>query len=376
LGTVLDEHLRYISDWRRLELFRTAISAVVRPGDTIVDLGCGSGILGLLCLKAGASHVYAIEESPVIEIARRTYAREGMAELATFVRGMSHRTILPKRAAVVICDHIGCFGFDYGIVHTLRDARSRFLAPNGTLIPRSIRLNVAAVESDAARAKVERWSAPAVPEEFRWLRRLDIGARHAIQLQERDLLSTPAHLADLDLSADNADFLRWTASLSITREGVMDGIAGWFDCELTQGVWMTNSPADESAIDRPQAFLPIDDRIRVRPGDRVLVTIMARPVENIIAWTVDVLPQGLRYAHSSLEAALLSAEAVRRTRPDRVPRIGRNTSARMTVLSYCDERRTAREIEQAILSERPDLLPSRDETARFASQVLAEDTDP
>jgi hypothetical protein len=45
----------------------------------------------------------------------------------------------------------------------------------------------------------------------------------------------------------------------------------------------------------------------------------------------------------------------------------------MIVLSYCDGRRTAREIEQQVLADHPDLLPSPDETVRFVVHVLARD---
>ncbi len=58
---MLDEHLGYRPARTRLQQFRAAIAAIVRPGDTVDDRGCGSGILGLLCLQAGAGHVFGID---------------------------------------------------------------------------------------------------------------------------------------------------------------------------------------------------------------------------------------------------------------------------------------------------------------------------
>ena len=55
MSMILDEHRQYLSDETRLGLFRKAIHKVVRPGDVVVDLGCGTGILGMLAWQAGAA---------------------------------------------------------------------------------------------------------------------------------------------------------------------------------------------------------------------------------------------------------------------------------------------------------------------------------
>lgn len=44
------------------------------------------------------------------------------------------------------------------------------------------------------------------------------------------------------------------------------------------------------------------------------------------------------------------------------------------MLGYCDGRRTAREVEQAVLREHPNLLPSPAEISQFVVQVLGKDT--
>ena len=371
---MLDEHLGYVADRLRLEAFKAAIARVLKPGDRVADVGCGSGVLGLLCLHAGASHVVAIESSGMVEVARQTMERAGLSDRCTFIHTPSHRATLNDPVDLVICDHVGYFGFDYGIVHTLQDARRRFLAPGGRVIPRRIRLEIAAVESDAARAKVDRWRAEGVPREFHWLHHHAVNAKHPVELWRDALLGTPARLGEIDLGSDNPDFFRWTATLRIERGGTMHGLAGWFDCELADGIAMTNSPQSDQAIDRSQAYLPIEEPVPVRAGDEVRVTVMARPADNLIAWVVEFPASGRRFSHSTWQGMLLAPEDLMRTRPDRVPQLSRDGRSRNTVLGYCDGRRTAREIEQAVLQDHPDLLPSRDEISRFVAQVLGRDT--
>ncbi len=196
----LDEHLGYVADRTRLKQFRAAIAEVVCAGDQVADLGCGSGILGLLCLRAGAGRVFGIDSTAMLEVARETFSRAGLVELAVFIRGQSHRVGLPSPVDVVICDHVGYFGFDYGIVHTLQDARRRFLKPGGRLVPARIRLQLGGVESQTCRDKAEGWGAEGVPAEFHWLRQHTVNAKHAVELPRKALLGAPAALGDIDVS--------------------------------------------------------------------------------------------------------------------------------------------------------------------------------
>jgi SAM-dependent methyltransferase len=372
---MLDEHLGYVADRIRLDRFRAAIAKTINAGDRVADLGCGSGILGLLCLRAGAGRVYGIDSTAMLGVARETVSRAGWAERATFIQGHSHRVELPELVDLVICDHVGYFGFDYDIVHTLQDARRRFLKPGGSLIPARIRLQLGAVESEQYRDKAEGWRAEGVPAEFLWLRQYAVNAKHAVELPREALLGAPAALGDIDLSGDNPEFFSWTAELRIERDGAMHGLAGWFECELAEGVWMTNSPLAERPIQRSQAFLPIAEAVPVKAGDSVKARVMARPADHLIAWVVEFPASGQRFSHSTWQGMLLAPEDLMRSRPDRVPRLSREGQARIAVLGYCDGRRTAREIEQAVLRDHPNLFPSPEEISRFVARALGRDTE-
>jgi demethylmenaquinone methyltransferase/2-methoxy-6-polyprenyl-1,4-benzoquinol methylase len=72
--------------WRR-----AAALELVRPGDRIVDVGCGTGDLSFACLEAGARAVLGLDFArPMVERARRK-AAGGAAGRTTFALGDATR---------------------------------------------------------------------------------------------------------------------------------------------------------------------------------------------------------------------------------------------------------------------------------------------
>src|SRR5262252_952841 len=107
MSLVVDEHRLYLCDRARLRVFERAIAAAVRPGDVVIDLGAGTGVLGLLACRAGAARVYAIENGGMIEVARALAQANGLVDRIVFLRTHSSEVRLPEPADVVVGDLIG-----------------------------------------------------------------------------------------------------------------------------------------------------------------------------------------------------------------------------------------------------------------------------
>jgi protein arginine N-methyltransferase 1 len=369
----LDEHFGYITDAVRLDAYRRAVAAVVGPGLTVVDLGCGSGVLGLLCLRAGAERLFAIDSTSMIEAAKIVHGEAGFADRVTLLRGMSTMVDLPEMADVVICDQVGYFGFDAGIVEYLEDARKRFVKPGGRVVPQSLKLELAGVESARCYENVGRWRAESLAPEFRALGRFAENTKYPVTLERDEVMGGPAALGEIDLRQDTAEFLSWRVEIACERDGWLHGLAGWFRCELAGGVWMTNSPLAEERIQRPQAFLPLADAVRVAAGERVRCTIMARPKEDFLAWVVET--GGKRQSHSTWNSLLLGEKDLRAGNRNAVARLSGEGRAKLAILGYCDGVRTAAEIEETVWREHPELLPSRRALSDLVARVLSRDAE-
>jgi demethylmenaquinone methyltransferase/2-methoxy-6-polyprenyl-1,4-benzoquinol methylase len=79
--------------------------ALVRPGDRVVDVGCGTGDLSLACARAGAGTVLGVDfAAPMLPIARRKAARQGArAARVGFTQGDGLRLPLEDASADAWC---------------------------------------------------------------------------------------------------------------------------------------------------------------------------------------------------------------------------------------------------------------------------------
>lgn len=84
-------------DNKRTNLFKEAIKSVVKPGDTVLDGGTGSGILAILAAEAGAKKVYAIEIDPEIaKIAERNIKHNNLDNIIEVIIADLKNVSIPK----------------------------------------------------------------------------------------------------------------------------------------------------------------------------------------------------------------------------------------------------------------------------------------
>ena len=88
METLIQKHGILLRDKVRMNAYAEAIKKAVKRDDVVIDIGCGSGILSFLAIKAGAKHVHAIEVEPnTLELARHLAKRNGLEKKITFHKG-------------------------------------------------------------------------------------------------------------------------------------------------------------------------------------------------------------------------------------------------------------------------------------------------
>jgi SAM-dependent methyltransferase len=136
--TEFEVHRSMISDRVRTEAFQRAIDSVVRPGDIVLDVGAGSGILSVFAARAGAARVYAVEQTSIAVLAQELAFANGVAEIIRVIHGDVMDIELPERVDVIVSEWLGGFGIDEGMLVPVITARDRWLKPGGMMIPNSV----------------------------------------------------------------------------------------------------------------------------------------------------------------------------------------------------------------------------------------------
>lgn len=374
MSLILDEHREYLSDRVRVKAFRDALGATIGPRDVVLDLGAGTGILGMLACEAGAKHVYSIDEGSITELARAIYRANAMQERVTVLRGLSSRIELPERADVVVADQIGRFGFDAGVLEYFHDASRRLLKPGARAVPSRIDLWTALVERPVQMRNVKFWAGKPAGLAFGPASEIAENTGYPVDFVPGDLLSEPHLGASLDTLAHGRGRISIAASHVVTRAGTLHGVGGWFSAQLSPRVTMTNSPLARRRIKRRNVFFPIASPAKVRAGDEVEIALAILPHEFVVSWSVTIRGSRGRapvvFRHSTMKGMLISREDLARTDPDFVPSLTPWGDARQTVLELCDGKRQLRAIEAEVFRRHRALFPSPADAAAFTAEVV------
>jgi SAM-dependent methyltransferase len=131
-------HRTMIRDRVRTGAFQRAINSVVRPGDVVLDVGAGSGILSVFAARAGAKSVYAVERTTIAVLAHELAAANEVAEIVHVIHGEVMDIELPEPVDVIVSEWLGGFGIDEGMLAPVIAARDRWLKPGGIMIPHTV----------------------------------------------------------------------------------------------------------------------------------------------------------------------------------------------------------------------------------------------
>lgn len=285
---MLDYHLSMLHDTARMDAFRRAITASVRPGDVVVDIGSGSGVLSFMACEAGARKVYAIEGGPVIELARELAIDNGFADRIEFLDGWSIEVGIPEPADVLISETIGNAGFDEGIIAWTFDARQRLLRPGAVLVPQRLRMWVAAAESFDDHTLVSDWWTTGLPYDYAAAHRRAVRMLWFADFTPSNLLGQPELAADVDLRTALNESVTSAGNLQVDRDGTLHGLACWFDSLLCAGVTIDNAPP-RTESSWFHGFLPLSEPIAVSVGDQLTWELSVSADGEHWTWQVDRL---------------------------------------------------------------------------------------
>lgn len=249
-------HVAMLDDRARTDGWMDAISRVVKPGDVVLDIGTGTGVLAVKAALAGARHVYAIEASGVATAAAALAEENGVGDRITVIRGWSVFTELPERANVLVAEILDDDPFCERVLEISADARARLLTEDARIIPNRISMFVTPVEIPEdirgdysfTEENTERWRKGYGVRFSSLLQAFGAGFVTGVRPREAAefrRLAEPNRIVDVELGT--VERIDATSEIAITTPGRVDGLLSFFDAEVSGQVVTTDPVRDESA---------------------------------------------------------------------------------------------------------------------------------
>ncbi|MBI4936432.1 MAG: methyltransferase domain-containing protein [Actinobacteria bacterium] len=250
----LAEHEEMLSDSVRVAAYHRGIQRNVQPGDVVVDLGTGTGLLAFMASRAGAKRVYAVEHSEFIEVAREIARHNGFTNIE-FVQANSREFTPPEKVDVVLHEQMGDELFNENLVQNLLDVRDRFLRPHGRILPARFRLFVEPITMHES-MRVRRFWNIDLPDgiDLSAMRESPIAQRYETGRNEQTwlrpgavagTLAAPKPILEFDLdtlaSVDSlpTDFV---VERTASADMIVDGTCIWFEALFDDDTVLTTSP--------------------------------------------------------------------------------------------------------------------------------------
>ncbi len=362
-----------IADSARFNAYADAISRCVRPGDVVVEIGCGPAVFALLACRAGARQVYAIDSEDVVATARQIAAANGYADHIEFFQSDSRKTELPERANVIVSDIRGVLPLFNGAVTSIKDARQRLLAPGGVMIPRRDVLKAAVVEANHFYSELTTpWRGSVKETEFSTPLKMILNTPHGSRVKPEQLMSQTKDFCSLDYFDDPTINAAARFVFSASRSGTSHGIALWFETDLCDGIGFSSGP--ESAVTiYGQLFLPWLEPVSLCEGQEVSVELHADLVGKDYLWRweteISTMDDGrkIHFQQSSFEGADVSAQTLRRHATSHVPILTEEGQAELFILEEMSGSATLEEIARKATARFPRLYPLCDDAFEHAA---------
>lgn len=268
----LSVHSDMVFDKERVNRYHQAINQQIKPGDVVVDIGTGTGLLAFLCIRAGAKRVHAIERSGALKWAKMLAQHHGFSDKIKFYATDSRDVKLPEKVDVILTETIGHIAFEEGMVESVFDAKFRFLTPGGKIIPQKVTLKLVPVcEDHIYQSCIDCWENE-WDLEYSLLRKDAVKSCYLTNITDRELMALPQTLFEVDFMASkNLPILKGVCRFEVSRPGSVNGIALWFDALLAPHVYLSSGPWKRTHW--LQCFAPIEYPIQVKAGDTLRVEI-------------------------------------------------------------------------------------------------------
>ncbi|KAI0889921.1 protein arginine N-methyltransferase 1 [Annulohypoxylon maeteangense] len=278
----------------------------------VLDVGCGTAILSMFAVKAGAKHVIGVDMSTIIFKAKEIVKVNGMEDKITLIQGKMEEIELPfPKVDIIISEWMGYFLLYESMLDTVLYARDKFLAKDGLIFPDKATIFVCGIEDGEYKdEKIGFWD-NVYGFDYTPLKETALAEPLVDTVEVKAAVTDPTSVLTLDLykctTADLAFSIPF--KLSARRDDFVHALVAWFDIDFTachKPIRFSTGPHTKYTHWKQTVFY-LNQVLTVQQGEEITCNLDVKPndknrrdLDIKINYLLDT-QDGTRYAEGSCD---------------------------------------------------------------------------
>lgn len=279
----LSVHQEMLEDNDRLCFFYDGLKEKLLPGQTVLDIGTGTGILAIMAAKLGAERVYAIDKSKIIEIAKAIAIKNKVFHKIQFIRSDSFNARLPEKVDLIVSEMIGHCGFEEHCLTIFEDAQKRFLKKNGIIIPSELNLYAVPIFSQKLKGQKNYYNQKLFGIDMSLVFEKSIENIFVEEIDEESFLANPQKVVSFKFFLPYEKQFSFSQKFPLFETGELNGVALWFETKLGNSLKLNSGPFGSNSHWKT-SVLYFKDSLRFDHGDSLEFNLKAQNFQDASTW--------------------------------------------------------------------------------------------